>query len=113
MPMDYKKSEKDLYQPKLTPSIIDVPEMTFIAIDGRGDPNTSDDYKTALEVLYGLSYAIKMSKMVGNAPAGCFEYVVPPLEGFWNVDDDFFQGGEASIIDKGKESPRHVFAPSR
>ena len=100
MPIDYKKTEKDLYQPKPTPSIIDVPSMTFIAIDGKGDPNTSDDYKVALEVLYGLSYAIKMSKMGGNAPAGYFEYVVPPLEGFWNIDDDFFQGSGASIPDK-------------
>ena len=83
MPHDYKKTEKDLYQPKVTPSIIDVPEMTFIAVDGKGDPNTSEAYKEALEILYGLSYAIKMSKMGGNAPDGYFEYVVPPLEGLW------------------------------
>jgi len=102
MPIDYKKTEKDLYQPKPTPSIIDVPEMTFIAIDGKGDPNISDDYKAALEVLYGLSYSIKMSKVGSNASAGYFEYIVPPLEGFWNTDDVFFQGGGASIPDKGK-----------
>ena len=47
MPIDYKKAEKDLYQPKTTPSIIDVPEMTFIAVDSKGDPNTSEEYKVA------------------------------------------------------------------
>ena len=83
MPIDYKKTNKDLYQPKTTPSIIDVPEMLFIAVDGKGNPNTSEDYKKALEILYGLSYSIKMSKMSGFVPNGYFEYVVPPLEGLW------------------------------
>jgi len=77
MPIDYKKTEKDLYQPKTTPSIINVPEMIFLAVDGTGDPNTSAEYKTALEALYGLSYAIKMSNK------SVLEYVVPPLEGLW------------------------------
>ena len=93
--MDFKKSYKELYQPKKTPSIIDVPEMTFIAIDGKGDPNMSADYASAVETLYGLSYTIKM----GNK--AILEYVVPPLEGFWSVDDDF-KGGGASITDKSK-----------
>jgi len=83
MPVDYKKTEKEFYQPKTTPSIIDVPEMTFIVVEGIGDPNTSDAYKVALEILYGLSYSIKMSKMGGSVPDGYFEYVVPPLEGLW------------------------------
>ena len=48
MPIDYKKTQKELYMPKATPAIIDVPEMTFIAVDGKGDPNTSSEYKTAL-----------------------------------------------------------------
>jgi hypothetical protein len=96
MPIDYKKTEKELYQPKTTPSIIDVPEMVFIAIDGKGDPNTSAEYSAAIEVLYGLSYAIKM----GNKSV--LEYVVPPLEGFWNVTDETFKGGGAPITDKGK-----------
>ncbi|MDR0325799.1 MAG: GyrI-like domain-containing protein [Oscillospiraceae bacterium] len=93
---DFKKERKDLYQPKTTPSIIDVPEMTFIAIDGKGDPNTSAEYVTAIEVLYGFSWTIKMSNKA------VMEYVVPPLEGFWNVDDAFFKGGGAAITDKGK-----------
>ena len=96
MPVDYKKTEKELYQPKTTPSIIDVPEMVFIAVDGKGDPNTSAEYAAAVEVLYGLSYTIKMSSK------SVLEYVVPPLEGFWNVTDETFKGGGAPITDKGK-----------
>ena len=60
MPIDYKKIEKDLYQPKTTPSIINAPEMTFITVDGKGDPNTSAEYTAAVELLYGFSYTIKM-----------------------------------------------------
>jgi hypothetical protein len=94
--IDFKKEQKELYQPKTMPSIIDVPEMTFIAIDGTGDPNTSKEYTAAIEALYGLSYAIKM----GNK--SILEYVVPPLEGFWTVDDTSFKDGGASITDKSK-----------
>lgn len=97
---DYKKEYKDLYQPKTKPSIIEIPEMTFIAIDGKGDPNTSDEYKEALEILYGLSFTIKMSKMSGTPPEGYFEYVVPPLEGLWYVDDAKFDG--TNITDKNR-----------
>ena len=87
MLIDFKKTEKELYQPKTTPSIVDVPEMIFLAVDGKGDPNTSEAYKTALEILYGLSYSIKMSKMSGSVPERYFEYVVPPLEGLWWSSD--------------------------
>ena len=80
--MDFKKVFPDQYQPKPTPSVIDVPTTSFIAVDGVGDPNTSEDYKAAIEVLYALSYAIKM----GNKAV--LEYVVPPLEGFWTTVDD-------------------------
>lgn len=97
---DYKKEYKDLYQPKTKPSIIEIPEMIFIAIDGKGDPNTSDEYKEALEILYGLSFTIKMSKMSGTPPEGYFEYVVPPLEGLWYVDDAKFDG--TNITDKNR-----------
>jgi len=87
MAIDYKKTEKALYLPKTTPSIIDVPAMTFIMVDGVGNPNTSEAYKTAVEILYGLSYSIKMSKKSGSAPDGYFDYVVPPLEGLWWLAD--------------------------
>lgn len=98
--LDYKKEYKDLYQPKTKPSIIDVPEMTFIAVDGQGDPNSCEEYKQALEILYGLSFTIKMSKMNGTQPDGYFEYVVPPLEGLWYTDDVTFDG--LNITDKSK-----------
>ena len=100
--LDYKKAYKELYQPKTKPSIIEVPEMIFIAIDGEGNPNTCPEYKAAIEVLYGLSYAIKMSKMNGTQPAGYFEYVVPPLEGLWQVDGVDFDGMNVTDKDKFK-----------
>ena len=95
MLIDYKKMEKDLYQPKTKPSVIEVPEMTFIAVDGHGDPNTSAAFAAAVELLYGLSYTIKM----GNKAV--LEYVVPPLEGLWSFSGDF-KGGGAAVLDKGK-----------
>lgn len=95
MTIDYKKTDKELYLPKTTPSVIDVPQMTFITVNGKGDPNTSAEYTAAVELLYGFSYTIKMgSKSI-------LEYVVPPLEGLWSVDDDF-RGGGTSISDKSK-----------
>lgn len=98
--LDYKKAYKDLYQPKTAPMLIDVPEMVFIAVKGSGDPNTSPEYKTAMEILYGLSFTIKMSKMNGSQPEGYFEYVVPPLEGLWYCGDTVFDGLNAA--DKNK-----------
>ncbi|MDR2696854.1 MAG: GyrI-like domain-containing protein [Holophagales bacterium] len=97
---DYKKEYKDLYLPKVKPSVIDVPEMVFIMVAGKGNPNTSEAYKNALEILYGLSYAIKMSKMSGTQPKDYFEYVVPPLEGLWWGEDGCFDG--VNIIDKDR-----------
>ena len=94
MPVDFKKTEKELYQPGTTPVVLAVPPMTFIAVDGKGDPNTSAEYAGAIEILYGLSYTIKM----GNKEI--LEYVVPPLEGFWKVADDSFKGWGAAIVDK-------------
>jgi hypothetical protein len=90
MAIDFKKTEKELYMPKTAASIIDVPEMVYFAVDGQGDPNTSAAYQSAVEALYSLSYTIKMSYKSGNQPSGFYEYVVPPLEGFWTVGDDFY-----------------------
>ena len=98
--LDYKKEFKDLYQPKIKPSLVDVPEMTFISVNGSGNPNTSIEYKDAIEVLYGLSFTIKMSKMSGNRPEGYFEYVVPPLEGLWFSDGISYDG--MNVSDKNK-----------
>lgn len=97
---DYKKEYKDLYLAKQKPVLIDVPAMNFIMVDGVGDPNTSEEYQEALEILYGLSFTIKMSKMSGMQPAGYFEYVVPPLEGLWWFKDDSFDGTQ--LMDKSK-----------
>jgi len=98
MPFDFKKEYKDLYQPKTAPSVIDVPAMLFIMVDGIGNPNTSEEYQTAVEILYGLSYAIKMSKKGSNPPVGYFDFVVPPLEGLWWLSD----GSEAWYADKNR-----------
>ncbi len=89
---DFKKEYKELYLPRTKPSIIDVPTMRFIMVDGKGDPNTSQSYKDAVELLYGLSYSIKMSLKKGTHPEGYFDYVVPPLEGLWWFEGDYFDG---------------------
>lgn len=98
--LDYKKEYKELYQPPCKPTVVEVPEMVFIAVDGKGDPNTCAEYKEAMELLYGLSFTIKMSKMSGTQPEGYFEYVVPPLEGLWSVEDAQFDG--TNITDKNR-----------
>jgi len=85
---DFKKEYKELYLPGITPCIIDVPSMRFIMVNGKGDPNKSEFYKEAVEVLYGLSYTVKMSKKSDSQPEGYFDFVVPPLEGLWWFDDD-------------------------
>lgn len=97
---DYKKEYKELYLPKEKPCIVDVPAMRFIMVDGKGDPNTSPLYKEAVEVLYSLSYSIKMSKKSGTQPEGYFDYVVPPLEGLWWFEDNTFDG---SVIGRKDE----------
>lgn len=82
--LDYKKEYKDLYLPKTKPMLIDVPNMKFIMVRGKGNPNSEKgEYQEAMSILYGLSFTIKMSKMGNNKIDGYFEYVVPPLEGFW------------------------------
>ena len=87
--IDYKKEYKDLYLPKSAPMIIDVPSMQFVAVEGKGNPNDENgEYQKAIAVLYGVQYTIKMSKKGNDAPAGYFDYVVPPLEGFWWLDNN-------------------------
>lgn len=94
MAFDYKKEYKELYMPKAIPTIVDVPEMKFIAVNGHGDPNKQDgEYQHALDILYPVAYALKMSYKTDYHIDGFFEYVVPPLEGLWWTDnaitDDF------------------------
>lgn len=84
MAFDYKKEYKEFYLPKNTPAIVTIPKMNFIAVRGKGDPNDPQgEYKQALEQLYGIAFTIKMSKKGDHRIDGYFDYVVPPLEGFW------------------------------
>lgn len=84
MVFDYKKEYKEFYLPKSEPSIVTIPKMNYIAVRGQGDPNDEDgDYKAAIGLLYAIAYTIKMSKKGDHQIYGYFDYVVPPLEGFW------------------------------
>ncbi len=84
MPFDFKKEYKEFYMPKNKPEIIDIPEMKYIAVRGKGDPNVEGgEYKAAIGLLYGIAFTIKMSKKGSRQIEGYFDYVVPPLEGFW------------------------------
>jgi len=88
MAFDYKKEYKEFYMPKNKPEIIDIPTMNFIAVRGKGNPNEADgEYKAAMSLLYGIAFTIKMSKKSGHILDGYFDYVVPPLEGFWWQDN--------------------------
>ena len=90
MPFDFKKEYKEFYMPKGKPEIVTVPKMNYIAVRGKGNPNEEEgEYKKSIELLYGIAYTIKMSKKGDHKIEGYFDYVVPPLEGFWwqeNVD---------------------------
>ena len=84
---DYKKEYKEFYLPPRKQQIVEVPEMNFLAVRGMGDPNEEEgDYKAAIGLLYSIAYTIKMSKMGKHRIEGYFDYVVPPLEGFWWQD---------------------------
>ena len=84
MAFDFKKEYKEFYMPKGTPSIVTVPKINYIAVRGSGNPNDADgEYKQAIGLLYGIAFTIKMSKKEDHQIDGYFDYVVPPLEGFW------------------------------
>lgn len=84
MAFDYKKEYREFYLPKNRPEIIDIPAMNFIAVRGKGDPNEENGaYKEAIGLLYGIAFTIKMSAKGSHKIDGYFDYVVPPLEGFW------------------------------
>ena len=87
MSFDFKKEYKEFYMPKGKPEIVTVPAMNYIAVRGCGNPNEEGgDYKKSIELLYGIAYTIKMSKKGDHKIDGYFDYVVPPLEGFWWQD---------------------------
>jgi hypothetical protein len=97
--MDYKKAYKDLYAPKNQPALIEVAEIPYAAVDGRGDPNdTNGQFPRAVELLYAIQYTIKMSKKTQAPPEGYFDYVVPPLEGFWWTDNKDDIGNKSKYI---------------
>lgn len=84
MAFDYKKEYKEFYMPKDKPCIIEIPKMNFIAVRGKGNPNDeTGEYQHAIRLLYGIAYTVKMSYKGSRKIEGFFEYVVPPLEGFW------------------------------
>lgn len=84
MAFDFKKEYKEFYMPKKVPSIVEVPKMNYIAVRGKGNPNEEGgDYKNSIGLLYAIAFTIKMSYKGTHKIDGYFEYVVPPLEGFW------------------------------
>ncbi len=100
MAFDYKKEYKEFYLPKNKPAIVTIPPMNYLAVRGKGDPNEKGgEYKAAVGVLYALAYTLKMSYKTGYAIDGFFEYVVPPLEGFW-----WSENGAVDFRDKSAPS---------
>lgn len=84
MAFDFKKEYKEFYMPKTTPGLVDVPPMNYLAVRGQGDPNTEGgDYQNTVGLLYGVAYTLRMSYKGPHKIEGFFDYVVPPLEGFW------------------------------
>ena len=99
MSFDFKKEYKEFYLPKSIPSVITVPKMNYIAVRGKGDPNEENgEYKNTIGLLYGIAFTIKMSYKGAHKIDGYFEYVVPPLEGFW------WQNGAQNIDYSHKEN---------
>lgn len=103
MAFDYKKEYKEYYMPKAKPEIVTVPKMNFLAVRGRGDPNVEGGaYKASIGLLYAIAFTIKMSKKGSHQIKGYFDYVVPPLEGFW------WQDGVAGMDYARKEDFRWI-----
>ncbi len=103
MAFDYKKEYKEFYLPKNKPSLVEVPPMNYIAVRGKGDPNVEGgEYKASIGLLYGIAFTIKMSKLGDHRIDGYFDYVVPPLEGFW------WQDGVCGIDYSHKEDYRWI-----
>ena len=90
MPFDFKKEYKEFYMPKTKPQLVTVPRANYTAVRGQGDPNEEGGaYQQAIGVLYAVAYTIKMSKKGDHRMEGYYDFVVPPLEGFWwqeNID---------------------------
>ena len=88
MAFDYKKECKEFYRPSKKPVIVRVPPMNYVAVRGRGNPNDEDgEYKRAIGILYAVFYTLKMGKFGKHTPEDYFDFVVPPLEGLWRMND--------------------------
>lgn len=88
MAFDFKKEYKEFYMPKNKPEIVKIPPMNYAAVRGKGNPNLEGgEYQQAISILYAVAYTLKMSYKTGYKMEGFFEYVVPPLEGFWWQDN--------------------------
>ena len=104
MAYDFKKEFKELYKPSCKPSILTIPPMSYIAVRGKGDPNIEGgEYQSAMPLLYGVAYTVKMSKKGPHEIEGYFDFVVPPLEGFWWQDPadgqiDYARKGDFNFI---------------
>ncbi len=104
MAYDFKKEFKELYKPSCKPSILTIPPMSYIAVRGKGDPNIEGgEYQGAMPLLYGVAYTVKMSKKGPHEIEGYFDFVVPPLEGFWWQDPadgqiDYARKGDFNFI---------------
>lgn len=108
MAFDFKKEYKAFYLPKAKPSIITVPKMNYIAVRGHGDPNAeAGEYKQSIGLLYAIAFTIKMSKKGTHKLKGYFDFVVPPLEGFW------WQNGRNESIDYRDKSSLNFISTIR
>lgn len=98
MAFDFKKEYREFYLPKNRPELVFVPPMRFVAVRGEGDPNEPGGaYQAALGALYAVAYAVKMSKLGDRRMDGYFDFVVPPLEGFWQADGLFDPARKSSL----------------
>ncbi len=102
MAFDFKKEYKEFYLPKSKPAVVKIPKMNYIAVRGKGDPNAEgSEYKQSIGLLYGVAFTIKMSKMGDHRIDGYFDFVVPPLEGFWKMSEiNGMNGGEIDYSHK-------------
>ncbi len=106
MAFDFKKENREYYLPPQTPVIVDVPPMNYVAVRGKGNPNDEDsEYKASIELLYGIAFTIKMSKMGDHWIDGYFDFVVPPLEGLW--------WSETGEVDYGRKQDFHFISMLR
>lgn len=105
MTFDYKKEFKEFYMPKNKPSITIIPKMNYVSYEGKGNPNDEDgEYKKSLQLLYAISYTIKMSYKGNYKIKDYFDYVVPPLEGLW------WQEGSTREINYNKKDDFHFIS---